>query len=133
MTRALPVQEFPPLTPQGLERLSRALDADVVRVQMSAASPEIKGRIKQTVEILKGLFALVSFNDPDAVGVWVATMKDQFKALTADLRTALGAALGETGACFYAVSPTESACVQITETHCQALGGFFQANTPCPS
>ncbi len=124
-------QAFPPLTADGLRRVIPVLNADLAAVHASTAPDSVKERTRQLVEIMKATFTAVADNDADSAGDWVAMMADPFQELTDNLRSALALPAAGIGRCMYTNS-AGNFCIQCTQTQCQALGGAFQANTPCP-
>src|SRR5262245_51998113 len=113
---------FPTITPGGINALAAQLDHDLAAVP--ATSPLLP-TIQDLVTKIKAVL-LQGTADP---GSWVLFLQPQFDKLTADLKMAVGIGLGSTGACLYS---NPDGCIQCSQDQCTALGGFFEANQPCP-
>jgi hypothetical protein len=117
---------LPPLTADGINRLSAQLDTDLAAVPMGAAQRQsIVNLINQIKPQLAG--AATAPN----LASWMQVNHAQpssIKALFDELAPLLKGALGvQTGACVYV-----GGCIQTTPAECKVLGGNFKADKPCP-
>jgi hypothetical protein len=114
---------FPTITPAGLQALAAQLDKDLAAVPIT--SPQ-RPKIEDLITKIKSVLLTQGPSDP---GSWVLFLQPKFDDLTANLKLALGSAIGPTGRCSYS---NPDGCIQCTQDQCTALGGFFEAGLPCP-
>jgi hypothetical protein len=117
---------YPKLTKEGIRRLIGQLDNDLKTVLALGAPAALKQDIQGRISQLK-INLMVALSSGDDPTVWVLAIAPQFKMLTAKLVEALGASVGQTGACYY-----EDGCIECTSAQCDQLGGAFISGGTCP-